>query len=180
MAQCIEQGLNRRVGPTRLRLQVAGLVKYAAEVVACTTGKMVLGVFRHDDHELVSQRDVAPFGEIPIKLYLQARARDDSRDEINEEPAAELPYEDSHAEDELHDENDLDADDADEEYEDDESDDEANESDSYEDIEYDTDDDAVEGEVDGDIENELDPVDYEDIELELPETENKDRNSGTM
>lgn len=125
-------------------------------------------------------RDHLPFGEIPIKLYLQARARDDSRDEINEEPAAELPYEDSHAEDELHDENDLDADDADEEYEDDESEDESYESDSYEDIEYDTDDDAVEGEVDGDIESELDPVDYEDIELELPETENKDRNSGTM
>ena len=30
-------------------------------------------------------RDHLPFGEIPIKLYLQPRARDDDRDDLNKE-----------------------------------------------------------------------------------------------
>ncbi len=87
-------------------------------------------------------RDHLPFGEIPIKLYLQPRARDDQRDEIGDTTSSKnlLPVVDE-----------SDDDSYEEEFEDSYEDDFASE---------------VEGEVDGEFEGELEgDLESEDEEL---------------
>jgi len=77
-------------------------------------------------------RDHLPFGEIPIKLYLQPRARDDERDDLSRDsrpPAELIPDHDASDDFPIHDEDDsFDDDDFDEE----DGFDEEDESDDYE------------------------------------------------
>jgi GTP-binding protein len=74
-------------------------------------------------------RDHLPFGEIPIKLYLQPRARDDERDEVSQPSSAAPPIYNEEADDEfdedayeIEDEDDSFDDEGDEDAEGDESD----------------------------------------------------------
>lgn len=140
-------------------------------------------------------RDHLPFGEIPIKLYLQPRARDDSRDEIGDTGAMRanlLPVVDESDDDSFEDEaydddiDDIDGtdgtDDTDEgefedefdsqESENEESEDEDAEEYADEDIEdEDIEDESAEGE---DAVQDEELSEFEDIELDLPNQDGAD------
>lgn len=125
-------------------------------------------------------RDHLPFGEIPIKLYLQPRKRDDERDEIQGEGAAVAPrgkpgeqWEGAFDEDEdLASLGQTGFEDVDLE----QSDDDEYEEDEYEEDEYEEDDDEEgddEEDKDGEVEDEedLDEQDLDEEEQELDEEE---------
>lgn len=123
-------------------------------------------------------RDHLPFGEIPIKLYLQARSRGDERDEM-QKPADAItddPGDDSELDDDMDSEdNELEIYDEDMDDLDDESDDESDD-DATDDADDNTDDDSESDEVEADEEeledDEESDVEYSDnIEDELIDSE---------
>lgn len=120
-------------------------------------------------------RDHLPFGEIPIKLYLQPRGRDDTRDDIgggNESDAPPAIY-DEDGEDEFEEdfEDDVDGGDYDDsEYEDADSDEDDFDGDESEDEDVDSDEDDFEAGDDSELED-IDLEDESDGDEDLAPTE---------
>lgn len=121
-------------------------------------------------------RDHLPFGEIPIKLYLQPRARDDSRDEIGDTAASHAnppPVVDESDDDAYEEEfEDVDEDDFDGDLEDElEASDDELFDESGDEVDTDSDDADVDAKEGSDEESE-----FEDIELDLPDDDSPSGN----
>ena len=132
-------------------------------------------------------RDHLPFGEIPIKLYLQPRARDDERDDLGERGSSRTGiaaeeragtaaegYEAHYDESELEEDSELDSyevvdESEDDEFEDSESEDDESEDDEFEDDEFE-DDESEEGLSDEQVE-EIEMEFEEEVSDELSEEE---------
>ena len=122
-------------------------------------------------------RDHLPFGEIPIKLYLQPRARDDERDDLGERGSSRTGiaaeeragtaaegYEAHYDESELEEDSELDSYEVVDESEDDEFEDSESEDDEFEDDEFEDDESE-----DDESEEGLSDEQVEEIEMEFEE-----------